>query len=123
MLTSSFTVTAAGKRHEEPAAGTCLIILFLGKAGLFGDGGHVREESMWSTDIQISLVGVCSEAVSPALKSSVNAFLNHRNVSKWALFLKYTFCSILYPLPFASLRHIISNSNLLLHNISTNYAA
>lgn len=123
MLTSSFTVSAAGKRHKEPAAGICQITLFLGKADVFGDGGHVIGESMWSTDIQISLVGVCSEAVSPALKSSVNVSLSHRNVSKWPLFLKYTFCSILYPLLSASLSRIISNRNLLLHSIAANYAA
>lgn len=88
------------QKAQEPAAGTCLIILFLGKAGSFGDGGHVMEESMCSTDTQISLLGVCSEAVSPALKSSVNVSFCHRNMSNLALFFKYTFCSILYPLLF-----------------------
>lgn len=94
-----------------------------GEGRFVWDGGHMIEESMWSTDIQISLVGVCSEAVSPALKSSVNVSLCHRNMSNLALFLSthsVMFCTHFFS---ASLSRIISNSNLLLHNISANYAA
>lgn len=99
---SSFTVTAADRKCKQPAAGIYVIILLMGKPGLLGDGLHICvAESVWSREgisIQMYLLGICSEAVSLAFKSSVDVSLGHRNLSNQALFFKHTFCSILYPL-------------------------
>ena len=100
MLILSFTVTAAGRRSKQPAAGIYVITLLMGKPGLLGDGLHMVEESVWSREgisIQIYLVGICSEAVSLAFKSSVDISLGHRNLSNWALFFKHTFLQYFIP--------------------------